>query len=284
MLHNKLILLISSPDQKGLVYKITEIIFQENANIVNIEQHIDKETGSFFMRLEFEISNEEYNENKLLEKIGIIRNDLKMKISFHLYNKPLNVAIFSSRTQHCLYDLLIKNKCRDINFNPACIISNHKEIEDIANHFQIPFYYTPVNGNNEEVEEHQLSILKEHKIDLIVLARYMQVLSPKFISYYKDNIINVHHSFLPAFVGANPYKQAYQRGVKLIGATSHYVTEKLDEGPIIEQKVIRVSHKNSLEEFVSKGKELEKLALSEAVKKHIQRKVIVFEEKTVVFD
>ncbi len=279
------ILLISSPDKEGLVYKITEFIFHHKGNLLHAEQHIDKETNYFFMRLEFEISDNTYDKQSLLVDLEPIKKQYDMSIELYFKENKQNVAIFTSITDHCLYDLLIKNKSGELDFNPCCIISNHQNNENIAEHFNVPFHHIPVMPEyKKEAEESQLRILGEYNVDLIVLARYMQILSPEFISCYPQKIINVHHSFLPAFVGANPYNQAYQRGVKIIGATSHYTTNTLDEGPIIEQKVVRVSHKDSLEGFIRKGKELEKQVLSQAVNKHTQKKVLVFENKTVVFD
>lgn len=286
MIHkNKAILLISSPDKEGLVYKITEFIYLHKGNLLHAEQHIDKETDYFFMRLEFDISDASLDKKTLLNELAPIKQQFNMNIELYYMEEPQNVAILTSKTDHCLYDLLIKNKAGELNFNPCCIISNHPDNQSIAEHFNVPFNHIPVMPHNKnEAEREQLQLLAKYKTDLIVLARYMQILSPEFVSNYKQKIINVHHSFLPAFSGADPYKQAYQRGVKIIGATSHYATSVLDEGPIIEQIVVRVSHKDSLEEFICKGKELEKQVLSEAVKKHTQKKVLVFESKTVVFD
>ncbi len=286
MIHkNKAILLISSPDKEGLVYKITEFIYLHKGNLLHAEQHIDKETDYFFMRLEFDISDAELNKQTLLKELEPIKQQFNMNIELYYKEPTQNVAIFTSKKDHCLYDLLIKNKAGELNFNPCCIISNHPDTLPIAEHFKIPFHHIPVLPNiKHEAEKEQFKILEQYQANLIVLARYMQILSPEFIASYKQKIINVHHSFLPAFVGADPYKQAYQRGVKIIGATAHYATNVLDEGPIIDQMVVRVSHKHSLEEFICKGKELEKQVLSEAVKKYIQKKILVFEGKTVVFD
>lgn len=286
MLHNnKAILLISSPDKEGLVYKVTEFIFIHKGNLLHAEQHIDKETNYFFMRLEFEIANSELDKATLLAQLEPIKQQYNMNIQLFFREEPQKVAIFTSKTDHCLYDLLIKNKSEELQFNPCCIISNHQNTQSIAEHFHIPFHHIPViHEYKKEAEVTQLKILAEYKVDLIVLARYMQVLGPDFVSQYNRQIINVHHSFLPAFVGADPDKQAYNRGVKIIGATSHYTTNILDEGPIIEQKVVRVNHKDNLEGFIRKGKELEKQVLSYAVNKHLQNKILVFENKTVVFD
>lgn len=281
---NKAILLISSPDKEGLVYKITEFIYTHQGNLLHAEQHIDAETNYFFMRLEFDIPSS-INKTTILSELENIKNQFNMNIELYYQETLANIAIFTSTTDHCLYDILVKNKSGEIPFNPCCIISNHTTTKSIAEHFGIPFHHMFINTDNKgHVEQEQLEILSNYQTNLIVLARYMQILSPTFISAYKQKIINVHHSFLPAFVGADPYKQAHQRGVKIIGATSHYATEVLDEGPIIEQRVVRVSHKDSLDGFIRKGKELEKQVLSEAVSKHLQKKVLVFQGKTVVFD
>ncbi len=282
---NTAILLISSPDKEGLVYRVTEFIYKHKGNLLHAEQHIDKATGYFLMRLEFDASNTNLNKKELLTELEPVKEELNMNVELYFKEDAQRVAIFASKTNHCLYDLLLKNKSKETSFIPACIISNHEQIGEIAEHFQIPFHHVPVMPDTkDQAEQKQIELLRQYNIDLIVLARYMQVLSPNFVSNYAQQIINVHHSFLPAFVGANPYKQAYERGVKIIGATSHYVTNILDDGPIIEQRVVRVSHKDNLEEFIYKGKELEKQVLSEAVKKHTERKVLVFENKTIVFD
>jgi len=279
----KAILLISSPDRKGLVYKLTEFIYQNQGNILHAEQHIDPESNYFFMRIEWDLHDFLIPSEKILEALANLKTEYNLKIKLHFLPQPTKTAIFASQNEHCLYDLLLKRK--ELNLDIRLIISNHEHIKQIAEYFNINFYHFPIfNENKSSVEETQLKLLAENQIELIVLARYMQILSPAFIQNYPHRIINVHHSFLPAFVGANPYQQAYARGVKLIGSTAHYVTTTLDDGPIIQQKVLEVSHKDCLDELKRKGKELEKLVLAEAVKKHTEHKVLVFNNKTVVFD
>ncbi len=237
------------------------------------------------MRIEWELDGFLIENEKIAKSFSPIAEKFKMNWELHFSRSIKKMAVFVSKYEHCLYDVLLKNKSRELNAEIPLIISNHKDLKPIADYFNIPFYYFPVSPENKEkVEKEEITLLKSKNVDFIVLARYMQILSPLFVKAFPNKIINIHHSFLPAFVGAKPYQQAYNRGVKVIGATSHYVTEELDNGPIIEQDVIRVSHRDSLEDFIQKGKELEKLVLSKAIKYHLENKTLVFGNKTVVFD
>ena len=281
----RIILLINCNDRKGIIASITSYIQQQNGNIVYIDQHVDREDEMFFMRLECEFSKEIFS-------IEGFRKDFsetiaeKFEMNWHLYNSDLKpkMALFVSKYEHCLYDILSRYSSDELEVDIPLIISNHPDLEHVAKSFNIPFYYINVTKETkEEAEDLQLRLLKEHQIDFIVLARYMQILSSKLIEDYTNQIINIHHSFLPAFPGAKPYHSAFKRGVKIIGATSHYVTEDLDEGPIIEQDITRVSHTNTIKDFILKGKDLEKIVLSRAIKLHTKHKVMVFKNKTVVF-
>ncbi len=282
---NSAILLIAAPDKKGLVYTITEFIYKNQGNLLHAEQHIDVTNNIFFMRLEWDLSKFVIPSSQIWQALSEIRQVWNMDMQLYFsYNKP-KAAIFVSKSDHCLFDLLHKHQNGELQMDIGLIISNHENNQRSADFFNIPFKFFPIlKENKEEQELQQLAVLAQKDIELVVLARYMQVLTPRFVDTYKNRIINVHHSFLPAFVGANPYEQAYKRGVKVIGSTAHYVTETLDDGPIISQRVVEVSHKDNLQEFVLKGKELEKLVLANAVKKHIERKILVFQNKTVVFD
>ncbi|MCX8124815.1 MAG: formyltetrahydrofolate deformylase [Spirochaetes bacterium] len=279
------ILLISCPDKKGIVFTISNFIFSNNGNIVRSDQHADEESGTFFMRIEWDLNDFRINKNDIVHAFEPIASQYKMNWHLHFSDKRQRTAIFVSKMDHCLYDILLKAKEGELATDIACIISNHELLGTIAKYFNIPFFVIPKTKENKSQQElKELSILKDHDVDCIVLARYMQILSQDFVSHYPNKIINIHHSFLPAFKGAKPYHQAYQHGVKIIGATSHYVTELLDQGPIIEQDVIRVSHKDSIDDIIRKGKDIEKLVLSRAVRKHLEHKVLVYANKTIVFD
>ncbi|MCF7873676.1 MAG: formyltetrahydrofolate deformylase [Candidatus Omnitrophica bacterium] len=279
------ILLISSPDQKGITASVTNFIYQNNGNIEHADQHIDSNSNTFFMRIEWSLKNFSIPRKKLKEAFKPLADKFSMNWSLHFSDKNERLAIFVSDKYHCLYDLLHKYKQGYLNGNISLIISNHKQAEPIAKYFKMPFYYFPKNiDNREKIEAKEISLLKKEKIDLVVLARYMQVFSKKFVDIFKNKAINIHHSFLPAFAGNNPYRQAHQRGVKIIGATSHYITEKLDNGPIIEQDTARISHRNSLKDLMRKGQDLETMVLSRAVRLHLDKKILVYGNKTVIFD
>lgn len=284
----KTILLLYCIDQKGIVSKVTTFLYKNNANILSSNQHSDHKSNMFYMRIEFDISN--FSIKKQDIEIEFYKNVAKiLNISFKIYfeNEKINSAIFVSGYAHCLIDILLKNNTNDLDMNIKAIISNHDDMEKIVKKYspEIDFFYIPIDKNTKEIaEKKEIEILKKCDINLIILARYMQILSSNFISLYENKIINIHHSFLPAFMGANPYKKAFDRGVKLIGATSHYATSILDDGPIIEQDVIRITHKDSEMDLVNRGKDLEKKVLSRAIKLHLEHKILVDNKKTIIFD
>jgi formyltetrahydrofolate deformylase len=278
------ILLISCPDRKGLVASVTEFIATHNGNILYLDQHVDVEKQVFFMRIEWDLQGFTIPRASIGTLFEQIANRFAMQWSLHFSNTIPRLALFVSRLPHCLYDILSRYQTGEWQVEIPLIISNHPDLEAVARRFDIEYYVFPITqGNKHEQETRQLALLREHRIDLIVLARYMQILSGTFVSHYPNQIINIHHSFLPAFPGARPYHSAYARGVKIIGATSHYATAELDAGPIIEQDITRVSHKHTVEDMVRQGRDLEKLVLSRAIWYHIQHKVLVHENRTVVF-
>ncbi|MDH7444506.1 formyltetrahydrofolate deformylase [Aquimarina sp. 2201CG14-23] len=281
----KTTLLINCPDKKGIIATVTNFILAKKGNTVYIEQHVDRELGEFFMRLECEFDQDE-EKLKLFKESFDKEVALNYNMHWELYNaeKKPKMALFVSKYDHCLYDILSRHASGELYAKIPIIISNHLDLKPIADNFNIPFRHIPVNRENkEQAEAAQLALLKEHKVNFIVLARYMQILSSNFVNHFPNKIINIHHSFLPAFPGAKPYHSAYKRGVKIIGATSHYVTSDLDEGPIIEQEIVRVSHIHNVQDFILKGRDLEKIVLSRAIKYHIERKVLVYSNKTVIF-
>ncbi|MFD2914882.1 formyltetrahydrofolate deformylase [Psychroserpens luteus] len=279
----KIIIQIHCKDQSGIIASVTNFISDNNGNIVYIDQHVDREQDIFFMRVESEFttfSMDGFTSN--FRDVLVEKFQMKWRI-YNAEDKP-KMAIFVSKYDHCLYDILGRYRSGELHCELPFIISNHLDLKYIADNFNIPFYHIPVTKANKlEAEKEQLKLLKEHNIDFIVLARYMQIVSGKLIDLYKNKIINIHHSFLPAFVGAKPYHSALKRGVKIIGATSHYITEELDAGPIIEQDVARVSHTYSIKDLITKGRDLEKIVLATAIKHHINRKVMVYNNKTVIF-
>lgn len=281
----KITLLIHCKDQKGIIAAVTNFILKVEGNITYIDQHVDVEQNVFFMRLESQLTNPEISLAAIKEDFEkTIAHDFNMAWDF--YNKDLKpkMALFVSKYNHCLYDILGRYSAGELNVEIPLIISNHQDLKPIADQFNIPFYHVPFSKDNkEEGEKRQIELLKEFEVNFIVLARYMQIITPKLISLYENKIINIHHSFLPAFPGAKPYHSAFKRGVKIIGATSHYVTEELDEGPIIEQDISRVSHINSVDDFIMKGRDLERIVLARAIKLHAERRVMTYSNKTVIF-
>lgn len=281
------ILLLHCPDKLGIITEITKFITDNQGNIVYLDQYVDKVDGRFFMRVEWELSQFTIPAEKIEEYIQTLygsRYDMKFDVYFN-FKKP-RMALFVSKMSHCLYDLLARYKAGELDVEIPCIVSNHEDLRYVAEQFGIPYYVWSIKkdwSNKQEVEKAEMELLKEYDITFIVLARYMQIISEEMIQAYPHKIINIHHSFLPAFIGAKPYHQAYQRGVKIIGATSHYVTSELDAGPIIEQDVVRITHKDTPETLVLKGKDLEKIVLSRAVKKHIERKILTYHNKTIIF-
>jgi formyltetrahydrofolate deformylase len=278
------ILLISCPDQQGIVCAVTDFLMRNNGNIIDLEQHTDTGENAFFMRVEWELDGFALPRDQISEKFGLIADRHQMKAELHFSDYRPRMAIFVSKFSHCIHDLLARWHAGECNADIPLIVSNHPDLEPLAKMYGIQFKLIPVNKENKAGQEAKtMELLREHSIDLIVLARYMQILSDDFCSNFPNRIINIHHSFLPAFVGAKPYHSAHQRGVKIVGATSHYVTSDLDEGPIIEQEVMRVTHKDSVETLIRKGRDLEKVVLSRAVWAHLQNKVLAYKNRTVIF-
>lgn len=279
------IILIHCPDQPGIISSVTGFIQSQGGNIIYLDQHVDKQAGVFFMRLESDFSSQMTSLEKFKETF---ETDLAKpyKMEWNIYSDDIlpKMGLFVSKYNHCLYDLLSRYRSGELEVEIPFIISNHDDLRDIAGQFDIDFHHIPVTSETKsQAEEKQLQLLKEHQVDFIVLARYMQIVTETVINEYPNKIINIHHSFLPAFAGAKPYHAAFKRGVKIIGATSHYVTEDLDAGPIIEQDVTAVSHSHSIKDFIAKGRDLEKIVLSRAVKLHLERKTMVYNNKTVIF-
>ncbi|HEY5947323.1 MAG TPA: formyltetrahydrofolate deformylase [Kofleriaceae bacterium] len=278
-------LLVSCPDQKGIVAALAQLLYSQGANIVDADQHTDPIAAMFFQRIRFDLSTSSSGRSELEHALAEISQKLQLHYQLILGEHVPRVAIFCSKQEHCLYDLLIRYRAGELPCHVAVVISNHPTLEPVAKHFEVPFAHLPITAETKPQQEAAaLALLEREQVELVILARYMQILSPGFVARYPSKIINIHHSFLPAFIGANPYRQAYERGVKLIGATSHYVTEELDQGPIIEQAVIRCSHRDHVEELMRKGKDLEKRALARAVRLHLQDRILVYSGKTVVFE
>ena len=278
------ILLISCPDQQGIVCAVTDFLMRHNGNIIDLEQYTDKEEGTFFMRVEWELNGFALPRDQINEKFSLIADRHQMKIELHFSDYRPRMAIFVSKFSHCIHDLLARWHAGDSNADIPLIVSNHPDLEPLAQMYGIDYKLISITKETKkEQEARTLDLMREYSIDLIVLARYMQILSDDFCAHFPNRIINIHHSFLPAFVGAKPYHSAHQRGVKIVGATSHYVTSDLDEGPIIEQEVMRVSHKDSVESLIRKGQDLEKVVLSRAVWAHLQNRVLAYKNRTVVF-
>lgn len=282
---NTAVLLMHCPDRPGILAVVTEFINEHKGNILYLDQYVNREEKVFFMRVKWELDAFEIPKEKIGEYFQTLIG-IRFKVEFRLYFSDVKprMAIFVSKMSHCLYDLLARYAAGEWHVEIPLIISNHPDMESVAKRFEIPYYIFPITKENKaEQEILQLELLKKNQITFCVLARYMQVLSPEFIEHYPDRIINIHHSFLPAFGGAKPYHAAHERGVKVIGATSHYVTSDLDAGPIIDQDVTHISHKNTVEELIKKGRDLEKIVLSHAVEKHIERKILTYKNRTVVF-
>lgn len=281
------VLLLHCPDRLGIIAEMTKFITDNNGNIVYLDQYVDTVDKMFFMRIEWELENFLIPQDKIAEYFRTLYS-IRYDVEFDLYfsdRKP-RMAIFVSKMSHCLYDLLARYESGELNVDIPCIVSNHEDMRYVADQFGIPYYVWSINkdhSNKAEVEAAEIELLEREKVDFIVLARYMQIISDEMIEKYPNRIINIHHSFLPAFVGAKPYHQAYQRGVKIVGATSHYVTADLDAGPIIEQDVVRITHKDTPDSLALKGSDLEKIVLSRAVMKHVEHKVLTFNNKTIIF-
>ena len=278
-------LLLHCPDKPGILAEVTDFITVNKGNIIYLDQYVDHVENIFFMRIEWELKDFLVPQEKIEDYFRTLYGQ-KYEMDFRLYFSDVKprMAIFVSKLSHCLFDMLARYTAGEWKVEIPLIISNHPDLQHVAERFGIPFYLFPITKETkEEQERKEMELLAKHKITFIVLARYMQVISEQMINAYPNKIINIHHSFLPAFVGAKPYHAAFQRGVKIIGATSHYVTTELDAGPIIEQDVVRITHKDAIEDLVNKGKDLEKIVLSRAVQKHIERKVLAYKNKTVIF-
>ncbi len=276
-------LLISCPDQQGLVAKFANFIYANGGNIIHADQHTDFEAGLFLARIEWQLEDFNLSRDMIAPAFAAIAKPLQAVWEIHFSDTVPRLALFVTKQEHCLLDLLWRWQAKEIQADIPLIISNHQKLEAIAQQFNIDFYHLSVNKENKNSQEaRQLELLKQYGIDLVVLAKYMQILTPDFMNYF-PNIINIHHSFLPAFPGANPYHRAHERGVKIIGATAHYVTADLDEGPIIEQDVVRVSHRDTVPDLIRKGKDLERVVLARAVRLHLQHRVLIYGNRTVVF-
>jgi len=282
---NTAILLIHCPDQKGILASVTDFINVNKGNILYLDQHVDRKEDVFFMRVEWSLEQFTIPREKIEDYFNTLFAQ-KYQMTFRLYfgNIKPKMAVFVSKMSHCLYDLLAHYEAGDWNVEIPCVVSNHPDLESIVKKFNIPFEYFPITKENKDAQEdREMEMLASYGVDFVVLARYMQIISDQFVSAYPNKIINIHHSTLPAFVGARPYHAAYERGVKIIGATSHYVTADLDAGPIIEQDVARITHKDTVEMMIHRGQDIEKIVLSRAVEKHIERKILVYKNRTVVF-
>lgn len=277
-------LLVSCRDRTGLVAALSDFVFRNGGNIIDADQHAEAETGLFFMRLAWDLQTFQLDRAGI--DAGLAELQRKFELTFELTysDRRPRVAVFASKAPHCLYDLLLSHQLGELHGELALVLSNHDDLRSIAGHFGVPYRHVPVNpADRAAAETEQQQLLEDNRIDLVVLARYMQILSPEFVAHWPGRIINIHHSFLPAFVGARPYHQAKARGVKIIGATAHYVTSELDQGPIIDQDVCRVSHRDEVEDLAQKGRELERQVLTRAVRLHLDRRVLISERRTIVF-
>jgi len=279
------ILLAECPDQAGLIAKVTDFVANNNGNIIDLEQHVDNDDKHFFMRVEWQLDNFKIPRESLQQVFSEqVAMPLKMNWNIAFSDVKPRLAIFVSQHGHCLFDILARYQSGEWNVEIPLIISNHRDYESLAKNAGIPFYYLPITADNKQQQEKaQLDLLAKHKVDSIVLARYMQILSKNFIEHYPHQIINIHHSFLPAFPGAKPYHSAHERGVKIIGATSHYVTTELDAGPIIEQDIVRIRHNDNIEDLKRKGQDNEKIVLSRAIRHHLQHEILVYKNRCIVF-
>ena len=282
---NSATLLITCPDTKGIVAAIADFLYQHNANILHADQHQDAENSLFLMRVEWDLKDFSLDEASFAGAFEVIAKTYKMTWELKLSADKLRMAIMVSQYDHCLADLLHRYKNNELQCDIPLIISNHLNAQKLAEFYGIPFFHIPVEKDKKkEAEAEQFALFDEYQVDFIVLARYMQILSEDFVKRYPQRVINIHHSFLPAFIGAKPYHRAFERGVKLIGATSHYVTEVLDEGPIIEQDIDRISHRDQVEDLIQKGRDLERIVLYKAVRWHIENRILIYGNKTVIFD
>ena len=279
------ILLLSCPDRVGLVARIAHFVFERGGNILDLDEHVDVESNQFFARIAWDMKNFSIPESEVNDAFAPLGKEFRATWQIKFTGKYLRTAIFVSKYDHCLQEILWRQTLGEFNIEIPLIISNHPDLEPLAQQYQIPYYVFPIDKENKpEQEKKELELLQKYDIDTIVLARYMQILTPQFVEQYPNQIINIHHSFLPAFTGSNPYKQAYNRGVKIIGATSHYVTRELDEGPIIEQDIIRISHRDTVSDLIRKGRDLERLIIARALYFHAQHRILVHGKKTIIFE
>lgn len=277
-------LLLSCPDRPGIVAAVAELVFRHGGNIVHADQHTDAESGVFFQRVEFGLDGFDLGRDELVAAADELAAPFAMEVQVRFSDERPRLAVLVSREPHCMYDLLARWRGGELQADIALVVSNHPDHQDAAEHFGVPYVHLPVTPSTKvEQERALLDLLDAHAIDLVVLARYMQILSPGFVARYPQRIVNIHHSFLPAFIGSRPYHQAHERGVKLIGVTAHYVTDDLDEGPIIDQDVERVSHRDAVGDLIHKGRDLEKAVLARAVRAHLEHRILVYGNKTVVF-
>lgn len=282
---DSVVLLVHCKDRKGIVARVSGFIHDFGGNILDSDHHTDEETNDFLMRMEFGTEGLQIPPDEIHAAFSPIAKVFGMRVEVHLSSRRTRVGMLVSKQDHCLADLLQRHRRDELHIDVPVIISNHDSCREWADLFKIPFAVLPVNKETKPQQEQQVLLqLREKNVELVVMARYMQILSADFLNQVGCPVINIHHSFLPAFIGANPYRQAYERGVKIIGATAHYATEDLDEGPIIEQDVIRIGHRDSVEDLVRKGRDLEEIVLARAVRRHIERRVLVYGRKTVVFD
>lgn len=279
------ILLLSCPDQRGLVQAVAQFVLEHGGNVIHAEQHIDHAAGVFFQRVEFDLEGSDLRREQVAPAFAPVAARFGMTVSVRFSDERPRLAILASRQAHCLADLLARHRADELPGEVVAVISNHRDHEDLAAFHHVPHHYLPVSADTKQAQEQRiLQVLADARVELVVMARYMQILSPAVLDAYPSRIINIHHSFLPAFVGARPYHQAQARGVKLIGATAHYATADLDEGPILVQEVAAVSHRDSVDELIRKGRDLETVVLARAVRAHLEHKTLVFGNKTVVFD
>jgi len=278
-------LLLSCPDRKGLVARIAQFIFQRGGNILNLDEHVEKDENMFFTRVEWDAGELSLSTDAFEQELLALAREISAEWKMTYNRERRRLAIFASRHEHCIREILWLNSIGELDADVRMIVSNHETLRHLGEQYGIPFHCHPITeANRLEQEALERELLAGDQIDTIILARYMRVLSPEFVNAYPFRIINIHHSFLPAFSGANPYRQAYEKGVKLIGATSHYVTEVLDEGPIIEQGVTRISHRDSPKDLISKGRELERSVLARAIRLHLGNRVLPFGKKTIIFE
>ncbi|HKJ67309.1 MAG TPA: formyltetrahydrofolate deformylase [bacterium] len=282
---NSAVLLIHCPDKRGIVASVTAFVYEHHGNILYLDQHVDAEKHIFFMRIEWDRDGFTLTGDQIAEEFHqSVGSKFGMRWQLYFSYQTPRMAIFVSRRSHCLYDILARYEIGEWPVQIPVIISNHQDLRPVADRFGIDYHHVPITRDNKSRQERkQLNLLKEYEIDVIVLARYMQILTKQFVDYYPEKIINIHHSFLPAFPGARPYHSAYERGVKVIGATSHYVIPDLDAGPIIEQDVVHVSHTHTVGDLVRMGRDLEKVVLARAIRYHLQRKILVYDNRTVIF-